>query len=264
MESGYELVPEVNGKAEVASPATESLRDVLYSAYVSAFKGDSAMVAKPFARGERAALRRFVAPILDTTPRDAAILDLGCGDGMLLAYLAEQGFTNCRGVDHSHEQAALARSRGAVVEVGSLFGALEAATEAWDVVFFIDVIEHLTKNELVQFGRLVFRALKPGGRLVIHTPNGEGLSHGHIVYGDLTHETIFNENSMIQFLRAFGFHRVSVRETGPIPHSVFGAIRFAGWQVIRLGAQLSSVIQNGRCPKVLTATLLACAEKPAR
>jgi SAM-dependent methyltransferase len=183
---------------------------------------------------------------------------------MLLSYLKEHGFTNGQGVDYSAEQVALARSRGVFADVGNLFDALATRQDAWDVIFFIDVIEHLTKADLVRFGRLVLQALKPGGRLVIHTPNGEGLSHGHIVYGDLTHETIFNENSMIQFLRAFGFTKVEVSETGPIPHRAFGAIRFAGWRVIRLIAQLSSVIQTGRCPKVLTATLLASAEKPAK
>lgn len=182
---------------------------------------------------------------------------------MLLAYLKEQGFSNCHGVDYSAEQIALARSRGVSADVGNLFDSLALRDEAWDVIFFIDVIEHLTKEDLARFGRLVFKALKPGGRLVIHTPNGEGLSHGHIVYGDLTHETIFNENSMVQFLRAFAFKEIKVSETGPIPHSVFGVIRFAVWHAIRLGAQLSTVVQTGRFPKVLTATLLACAQKPA-
>jgi SAM-dependent methyltransferase len=241
-----------------------SLRDVLYAGYVSSFKGDASTVAKPLTRGERAALRRYVVPFLDATPRNSAILDLGCGDGMLLAFLAEQGFANCHGIDYSDEQVSQARRRGVSAEAGNLFDALAAKPESWDVIFFIDVIEHLTKDELVRFGRLVVQALKPGGMLVIHTPNGEGLSHGHIVYGDLTHETIFNESSMVQFFRGFGFTDVKVLETGPIPHSLFGTIRFAAWRCLRVVAQLASIIQTGRCPTILTATLLAYGVKPSR
>lgn len=242
----------------------ESLRDILYAAYVSAFKGDAATVASPLTRGQRAAFQRFVMPFLAGFPRDAEILDLGCGDGCLLAYLQEQGFTRCRGIDCSQEQVALAGSRGVSAEVRNLFDELAGQPASCDVIIAIDVVEHMTKPELARLGRLLFDSLKPGGRLVVQTPNGEGLGRGHIVYGDLTHETIFNQSSITQFLRAFGFEQVVVRETGPIPHSVFGTIRYFGWGVIRLAAQIASVVQTGRCPAVLTATLLATAEKPRK
>jgi 2-polyprenyl-3-methyl-5-hydroxy-6-metoxy-1,4-benzoquinol methylase len=247
---------------KIEASDSQALREILYSAYVSAFKGDARTEARPLTKGQRSAFQRFVMPFLDGISRDAEILDLGCGDGGLLAYLGDQGFTHSRGVDCSTEQVALARARGVAADVGSLFDVLAQRPASYDVIFAIDVVEHMTKPELARLGRLLIEALRPGGRLVIQTPNGEGLCCGHVVYGDLTHETIFNESSITQFLRAFGFERVVVRETGPIPHSAFGAIRYFGWQAIRLAAQIASVVQTGRWPSVLTATLLAAAEKP--
>jgi len=240
-----------------------SLRDILYAAYVSAFKGDGSTVARPLTTGQRAAFATFILPHMGDLPRDATILDLGCGDGALLAYLAEQGFHNSRGVDCSAEQVALARARGVAAEVGSLFDELNGRESSCDAIVAIDVVEHMTKSELAILGRLLAKTLKPGGRLVIQTPNGEGLGSGHIVYGDLTHETIFNESSVTQFLRAFGFTRVAVFETGPVAHSLFGAIRLAGWRVIRFVAQMASILQTGRRPGVLTATMIIRAQKQA-
>lgn len=236
---------------------TESLRAILYATYVSGFKGDPSTVARALTRSQRAAYTKFFMPFLAGVQRDARILDLGCGDGSLLAYLMERGFRNCQGVDCSSEQVALARERGVAAEVGNLFETLASRRSCFSVILAIDVIEHMTKTELAKLGRLISESLVPGGRIVVQTPNGEGLSRGHIVYGDLTHETIFNESSITQFLRAFGFERISVKETGPVPHSLFGAIRSLGWRAIRLGAQVGSVVQTGRWPTVLSATLIA-------
>jgi 2-polyprenyl-3-methyl-5-hydroxy-6-metoxy-1,4-benzoquinol methylase len=237
--------------------AEDSLRDILYSAYVSAFKGDRSTVVSPLTRGQRVAFQRFVMPFLDGLPKNASILDLGCGDGSLLAYLAEQGYQNCHGVDCSREQVAIAAARGVSAEAGNLFDELGRRDSDCDLILAIDIIEHMTKPELARLGRLVAWALKPGGRFAVQTPNGEGLSHGNIVYGDLTHETIFNESSITQFFRVFGFEQITVREAGPIPHSVFGLVRYVGWRVLRLATQAASLIQTGRCPRVLTAVLLA-------
>ncbi|WP_437323598.1 class I SAM-dependent methyltransferase [Sorangium sp. So ce381] len=47
----------------------------------------------------------------DALPRDARVLDLACGDGYLLALLAQRGFGDLAGVDRSAEELAAARAR---------------------------------------------------------------------------------------------------------------------------------------------------------
>jgi SAM-dependent methyltransferase len=240
---------------ETAAPA--SLRDVLYGSYRSGFKGVAESAPKPITRSQTAAFRHFIDPFLVGLPRSAVILDLGCGDGALLAHLQSNGFTNARGVDCSTEQARAALARGVAATQGDLFETLAAAPATFDAILAIDVIEHMTKPELARLGPLLRTALKPGGLLVVQTPNGEGMGAGRIVYGDLTHETIFNESSLGQYLHAFGFIELRFRETGPVPHSLKGRLRLIAWRVLRVISQVLSLIQTGHRPAVLTAVIIA-------
>jgi len=245
---------------ETAAPV--ELRDVLYGSYRSGFKGVGESSPTPLTRSQTAALRYFIDPFLVGLPNSAAILDLGCGDGKLLAHLKSSGFMNARGVDCSAEQAQTAVARGVAAEQGDLFETLAANPGAYDAILAIDVIEHMTKPELARLGRLLRTALRPGGLLVLQTPNGEGVGARRIVYGDLTHETIFNQSSLGQYLRAFGFTNLRFRETGPVPHSLNGRIRWIGWRVLRLISQLVSLIQTGHRPAFLTAVILAACQTP--
>lgn len=249
------VAPEAVGPAE--------LREVLYGSYRSGFKAVDDIAPAPLTRSHSAALRQFIDPFLVGLPKSAAILDLGCGDGALLSHLKASGFTNASGVDCSVEQVRAAVARGVSARQGDLFESLESSPAAFDAILVIDVIEHMTKSELARLGRLLRSALKPGGRLIVQTPNGEGVGAGRIVYGDLTHETIFNESSMGQYLRAFGFTDIRFRETGPVPHSLAGRLRWIGWRGMRLLAQLASLVQTGHCPSVLTAVIIAACRVPA-
>jgi 2-polyprenyl-3-methyl-5-hydroxy-6-metoxy-1,4-benzoquinol methylase len=246
---------------EAAGPA--DLREVLYGSYRSGFKAVDDVAPAPLTRGQTAALRHFIDPFLVGLPTSAAILDLGCGDGALLAHLRANGFTNACGVDCSAEQARAAVARGVSARQGDLFETLAAAPAAYDAILVIDVIEHMTKPELARLGHLLRGSLRPGGLLVVQTPNGEGVGAGRIVYGDLTHETIFNESSLGQYLRAFGFTDLRFRETGPVPHSLPGRLRWIAWRGLRAVAQLVSLVQTGHCPAVLTAVILAACRAPA-
>lgn len=195
-------------------------------------------------------------------PKSAAILDLGCSDGALLAHLQSNGFTNARGVDCSAEQARALLARGGAAEQGDLIPALAANPAAFDAILAIDVIEHMTKPERAHLSHLLRMALKPGGLLVVRTPNGDGVGAGWIVHGDLTRETTFTELSLGQYLRAFGFTELRFRETGPLHHSLKSRISWIGWQVLRAAAQLGSLIQTGHLPLLLTTVITATYRTP--
>jgi cyclopropane fatty-acyl-phospholipid synthase-like methyltransferase len=57
----------------------------------------------------------------------------------------------------------------------------------------MDVIEHLTRQELFDLLDSVYRVLAPGGVCLVHVPNAEGLYGMRIRYGDFTHELAFSE-----------------------------------------------------------------------
>lgn len=110
-------------------------------------------------------------PFFKDLPAGSAVLDLGCGRGEALALLRDWGFAG-RGVDSSARMVELCHNRGLQAEVGDLFAVLAAVEEGslGGVVSF-HVIEHLPADALDRLVRLAWRALRPGGVLILETPN---------------------------------------------------------------------------------------------
>ncbi len=101
--------------------------------------------------------------------RAGKLLDLGCGDGNNLLWLAEHTET-LYGSDYNAIRLARARARA---PTATLFLAdildYPANDGAFDVVFFNHVIEHIPDDEAAL--ATVARILAPGGLLVLGTPN---------------------------------------------------------------------------------------------
>ena len=83
--------------------------------------------------------------------RNAAILDLGCGHGVLVYFARKAGYSDVTGVDHSPQQVAEAKRLGIEgIIKGDLKEILQSLDDgSQDVVIAFDVIEHFMKNELI-------------------------------------------------------------------------------------------------------------------
>jgi len=130
------------------------------------------------------------------------IADIGCGFGSLVYTLTAHGYSNAVGVDASEEQVDLARRLGiAGIRRAEAHEYLLDNPSRFDVVFAVDLLEHLVKQEVVELIAAVARVLRPGGRFVVQTVNGESPFAGSIRYGDFTHELAFTKKSIAQVLR---------------------------------------------------------------
>jgi len=129
-------------------------------------------------------------------------------------------------------------------------------------VFSLDVLEHLSKDSLLALVTAVYCTLKPGGRFVVHVPNGEAIFSGRIVYGDLTHQTAFTQTSMAQLLTICGFEKIRCFEDQPIIHGPVSLVRNLAWRVIRLGFKLIALVETGSGNLLLSQNLTAIAAKP--
>jgi SAM-dependent methyltransferase len=166
-------------------------------------------------------------------------------------------------VDRSPEQVAEAKRLGinGVVE-GDILEYLGSTSDAsQDVVLAFDVIEHFTREELLPLVDEVHRVLKPGGRWIIHTPNGESPLSNRIRYGDLTHEQAFTRTSLGQLLLSSGFRSLECYEDTPVVHGVASALRFIVWKAIRgmLRVYLAAETGNSGASAIFTQNLLAVA-----
>lgn len=238
-------------------------RTELYERYVSSFKGSHSRPSEAELKRYWAWCRHKYLPIINALPREAAVLDLGCGAGQMLEFLKDEGFTNAQGVDISREQVEIARSRGLNAEVGDAIAFLKAHENAFDLLVAFDFFEHFSKSELLSLSGLILNALKPGGYLLLQTPNGQGLFPGQIIYGDLTHMTIFTPESMTNLLRLSNFEQITFYESGPAPIDTKGQLRLLAWRAIRFLANTVRLIETGKTQQIWTENLICCCRKGA-
>jgi SAM-dependent methyltransferase len=236
-------------------------RDRLYARYVSAFKGIAPRDASDLER-RRAWSRIKILPLLQGVDRSAPLLELGCGPGDLLGLLREEGFGAAEGIDVSAEQVAIAAARGLPVRHGDALALLREARERYAAILAIDFFEHFTKDELLDLFPLVHEALRPGGVLLLQTPNGEGLFPNAVIYGDLTHVTIFTPGSLEHILTLAGFAEIRCFETGPAPKNLAGRLRGLAWSVIKLSAGLVRRIETGKAQRIWTENLICRCRRP--
>jgi len=99
--------------------------------------------------------------VYDNVRRNSALLDLGCGAGML-ALLKRKGVT-LTGVDLSEECVAAARRNGYDETVRAELHTLPFAEASFDYVVSLDVIGHIPVQGKDAILREIKRVLRPGG-----------------------------------------------------------------------------------------------------
>lgn len=107
-----------------------------------------------------------------------SLLDVGCGDGSMMAQMRDLGWT-VEGIDVDPASVAAAKQRGLRVRQGRLETERFPA-QSFDVVTHSHVLEHV--HDPITLLRECHRVLKPGGRLVMFTPNADSWGHGR--FGD--------------------------------------------------------------------------------
>jgi 2-polyprenyl-3-methyl-5-hydroxy-6-metoxy-1,4-benzoquinol methylase len=232
-------------------------RGRLYDRYVSTFKGDfGTSMEASFVWWDHKYL-----PLLQDLTRDAPILEIGCGSGSLLAYLGRRGFSHATGMDISAEQVEIALRRGVQATVADAFDFLAQHADHFQAIVAVDVLEHFTRDDLSHLAPLLFAALQPGGRLLVQTANGAGLFPGQVIYGDLTHMTIFTPQTLAQLLRPCGFAAFTFYETGPIPLRLRGKLDVAVWCAIKAAVNLVRYVETGKRQTIWTENFICRAFK---
>jgi SAM-dependent methyltransferase len=196
--------------------------------------------------------------------RAARIVEIGCGHGALLHVAREAGYTGMAGVDGSPSQVDAAARLGIPgVRLGDGLAALAAEADAsLDAVVAFDVLEHLDRDELIHMADETFRVLKPGGRWIIHVPNGMAPFAGASRWGDLTHELAFTPDSLAQLVYTTGFKALSCFEDTPVVHGAKSAVRRVAWAGIRLMLKVYVAVETGTSRgAVFTQNFLAVAVK---
>jgi 2-polyprenyl-3-methyl-5-hydroxy-6-metoxy-1,4-benzoquinol methylase len=165
----------------------------------------------PPTAGEQTALahRRLVR--IERDVNRGRLLDVGCGVGRFLAAAAARGW-DAVGIDGAEAAVRAASALGVPVLHGDLSSVDAAGHRPFDVVTMWDVIEHL--SDPVGDLRRARAWLRPGGLLVVQSPNGNGVPfawlgrrweqfvEAHLYY--------FSPPTLRRALREAGFERIVV------------------------------------------------------
>lgn len=183
------------------------------------------------------------------------VLDFGCGPGYLLEKLIAGG-TACEGLDFS--RASLEEARGRLGSNPLLKGLEHAQSlpvpykdETFDVVFALETVEHLLDADLEATLADILRITRPGGAVVVTTPNQEDLEQEESmcpecgsVFHRWQHIRSFDAPGLSSFLSGFGLREEVCRAVHLPGPGVLGRAR--SWATTLFGWKPPQLVYIGR------------------
>jgi 2-polyprenyl-3-methyl-5-hydroxy-6-metoxy-1,4-benzoquinol methylase len=138
------------------------------------------------------------------------VLDVGCGRGTFLELLRERGI-EAVGVDSSELAVETCRRKGfEQVYNDNALAFLESAEQQYMGIYCGHIIEHMAPDVADRLITLAWRALRPGGRLVLVTPNPLDLRvMSEYFWLDTTHVRPYPLVLLKSMLRSVGFASIS-------------------------------------------------------
>jgi 2-polyprenyl-3-methyl-5-hydroxy-6-metoxy-1,4-benzoquinol methylase len=137
--------------------------------------------------------------ILNSVGAKLRVLDIGCNDGFIGSMLLKKG-NDVYGIDIVKREVIKAKKRGIKAKVADIENQyLPYAANFFDVVLCTDIIEHVFDTDLLL--TKIYRVLKPGGMLLITTPNVASLGRRLML--------LFGINPFLEYSARYIDHAVS-------------------------------------------------------
>jgi len=115
------------------------------------------------------------------------------------------------GIDSIEEKVAIAKSHDLNCERQNGFDFLESSTTLFDLIFCEQELNHLTKDEILEFLALAKSKLTPSGKLIVHVLNGANpITGSEALAQNFDHYNTFTEYSLRQVLEYSDFSDIDV------------------------------------------------------
>lgn len=151
------------------------------------------------------------------------VVDLGCAGGHLMARLLERG-VSVEGIDVSIESISAIKRMFSddPCFIGAQVGSLEAiplADNYANVVFLVEVVEHLSHDNMNTAFREIKRVTSVGGKIIVTAPNNENLDARKVicpkcgcVFHRIQHIQSFDKHSLAKLLETYGLCPIVIEE----------------------------------------------------
>ena len=145
-----------------------------------------------------------------------AVLDIGCGRGEFLELLAEFG-AGATGVEIDASLAREGRERGLDITTGDGIAHLASLPDgSLGAVVLLQVIEHLTPQQVIDLVVIARDKVRPGGMLLMETVNPQSLyTFAHAFYLDPTHTNPVHPAYLEFVVRQSGWPHVRIEWRSP-------------------------------------------------
>ena len=139
------------------------------------------------------------------------LLDVGCGRGDFAKGFKDLGL-EVFGIDREKGNSEMLK--GIEIRLSDIENdSFPFSDETFDIVFSKSVIEHFWKPD--NFIKECRRVLKPGGRIIVMTPDWQ--SQRRIFYDDYTHVHPYTTTSLNGLLKIYGFREVTSEKFYQLP-----------------------------------------------
>jgi SAM-dependent methyltransferase len=208
----YERQAMLERALAAAGPGDRRVRNPDFQPWYSSERFEDAF------RGSREEMLERYRDLAERLAGSSPVLDVGCGRGEFLELLAGSG-VDARGVDIDGELVKAAADRGLHVEEEEALRYLRGLDDqSLGGMSLIQVIEHFSAQEIVDFVALAADKVRPDGRVFVETVNPQSLYvFAHALFLDPTHMRPIHPAYLAFLFREAGFAKVDIEWRSPPP-----------------------------------------------
>jgi 2-polyprenyl-3-methyl-5-hydroxy-6-metoxy-1,4-benzoquinol methylase len=218
LEGHYPIVECLNCKIHFSCPRdTDKELDKMYSE-------GSIQEYSEQSEGKKAYFEKEAEYIKNICGKEKKVLDIGCANGIFLETMKEKGY-EVAGCDPWREAAEIAKKKlGNCIEI-SKFEDTNYPKNYFDVVAIWSVVEHVANPD--KYISDITSLLKPGGWLVLSTPNYGSLSRKVLGtkwhFFERVHLTFFCPKTIKSFLKNKGYKNITIKPHAKVYNLLYRA-----------------------------------------